>query len=350
MNKIKCLILFPCLIFFILSATISVNKAKPVKQKKTNVVELKFSTGFSANHTMQTQVFEIWAKKINQLTRGELAIKFFPAGALGKDQYALVEKGVADIAYTLHDYTPGRFKMTEVFELPFMIPDAETASIALWTLFEQFPEFRKEYSNVKVLALFCHPPGHFYTIEKPIMKVNDFKGMKFRTVNPFVTSALKIFGAIPVQIPANETMDALKKGTLNGTVFPWEGVTIFKIDNIVKYSTIANFYTETMMVIMNKEKFNSLPDNVKKIIDQNSGMTLSKECGHVYDVTDAPFRELVLKKGVTEFNFVQRDKKKLEAFTLPLRVRWVKEMDSNKLPGKQVLKRALELLEKDNAR
>jgi TRAP-type C4-dicarboxylate transport system substrate-binding protein len=131
-------------------------------------IELKFAQPFSPKHTMQKKVFEPWAEKINKMTNGKVKVTFYPGGALGKtpDHYALAEKGIADIIYVLQDYTPGRFPMTTVFELPFMITTAEKTAVAMWKVFEQFPEFRKEYDKVKVLALFCHDAAGFNTVKK----------------------------------------------------------------------------------------------------------------------------------------------------------------------------------------
>ena len=133
-------------------------------------IELKFAQPFSPKHTMQTKVFEPWAEKINKMTNGKVTVRFFPGGALGKtpDHYDLAEKGIADIIYVLQDYTPGRFPMTSVFELPFMIPSAEKTSRAMWKTYEKFPAFQKEYEKVKVLALFCHDGGHFNSVKKPM--------------------------------------------------------------------------------------------------------------------------------------------------------------------------------------
>jgi TRAP-type transport system periplasmic protein len=345
-EKVIAVFLF-CIIFFLL--LVNITETKP----KTNVniipLELKFSTGFPANHTMQVRVFEPWAKKIKEQTKNRIVIKFYPAGVLGKtlEQYDLAEKGVTDLTYTLHDYTPGRFPMTEVFELPFMTPSAEITSIAMWKIYEKFPEFQKEYSKVKLLALFCHPGGDFHTTKRPITKISDFRGLKLRTASPFVTSALNIFGATPVSLPINETAAALETGKVDGTVAPWEGLGIFKLDDHTKYATNADFYTMAMMVVINKKKFDSLPDDIKKIIQNNSGLDFSTECGRIYDATDEPFRERALKKGIIEYNLDPKEKRKLEALTLPLRVRWVKDMKSKGLPGKEVLKSVLELLGKN---
>ena len=294
---------------------------------------------------MQKNVFEPWSEKINKMTNGKVKVRFYPGGALGKtpDHYGLAEKGIADIIYILQDYTPGRFPMTSVFELPFMIPSATRTSRAMWKVYEKFPEFRKEYSKVKVLGLFCHPGGHFNTVKKPIRTLADFKGMKFRTASPHVTKALKVFGAVPVNMPITEVYTALDRG-VDGTVLPWEGNFIFKLAELLKYGTEADFYTMTMMVVMNKKRWNSLPGDVKKVIDETTGMAMSLECGRVYDASNEPMKQLCLKKGMQALQLPPAEKKRLEEVTIPLREEWVKDMEAKGLPGKAVLEAALEFL------
>jgi TRAP-type C4-dicarboxylate transport system substrate-binding protein len=315
----------------------------PVSAK---TIELKFAQPFSPKHTMQTQVFEPWAKKIEEMSNGQVKVTFFPDGTLGKtpDHYDIAEKGIADIIYTLHDYTPGRFPLTTVFELTFMVPTATQTSVAMWKVFEQFPEFQKEYNRVKTLALFCHPGVHFNTVKKPIHSIDDIKGMKFRTASPHVTKALKIFSAVPVNMPVTETYTALERGVVDGTVLPWEGNFIFKLAEILKYGTETDFYTITMMVVMNQRKWNSLPDNIKKIIDDTTGMAMSKEAGRVYDVTNEPMKNLCLKKGMKAIKLDPTEKKKLEELTIPLRNEWNEEMNAKGLPGKAVLDAALQYI------
>ena len=295
---------------------------------------------------MQTQVFEPWAEKIQKQTDGRVKVTFFPGGALGKtpDHYSLAESGIADIAYNLHDYTPGRFPMTSVFGLPFMVPTALDTSRAMWTCYEKFPAFQKEYSKVKLLALFCHPGGDYHTVKKPIRSIDDFNGMKIRTANPTVTKALKIFNAVPVTVPVTEAYTALERGVVDGTVVPWEGLGIFKLDELTKYATEVDFYTMTMFVVMNKKQWNDLPEDIQKIIDANSGMALSEWCGKVYDATDEPFKQRALKKGVKVVELPAAERQKMVDLTLSIREEWVKDMEAKGLPGEEVLKTALELI------
>jgi TRAP-type C4-dicarboxylate transport system substrate-binding protein len=309
-------------------------------------IELRFAQPFSPKHTMQTMLIEPWAEKIEKMTEGRVKVTMFSGGALGKasDHYSLAEKGIADIVYALQDYTPGRFPLTTVFELPFMIPSAEKTSVAMWKTFEKFPEFQKEYSKVKVLALFCHPQGHFNTVKKPIRKISDLKGMKFRTASPHVTKALKAFGAVPVTMAVTESYTALERGVVDGTVLPWEGLYVFKQAELLKYSTETDFYTMSMMVVMNKRKYDSLPDDIKKVIDETTGIVMSREAGRVYDTMRPIYKERCLEKGMQTIQLSPEDTKKLEALTMPLREEWVKEMDERGLSGKAVLESAIEFI------
>jgi TRAP-type C4-dicarboxylate transport system substrate-binding protein len=315
-----------------------------VTAASAETINLRFSTGFSPKHTMQVKVFEPWAKKVNELTNGQVKITFFPGGALGKvpDQYDLSEKGIADISYTLQDYTPGRFPLTSVFELPFMITSATKTSEAMWKVYEQFPEFQKEYGKVKLLALFCHPSGNFNTVKKPIRAMEDLKGMKFRTASPHVTEALKMFGAVPVNMPVTETYMSLERGVIEGTVLPWEGNFVFKLAELLKYGTETRFYTMTMMVTMNQKKYDSLPEDVKKVFEDTTGMAMSLEAGKVYDQTNAPLRDLCVKKGMQVIQLPEAEKKKMEALAEPIRSGWVQEMTAKGFPAQAILDAAIE--------
>lgn len=310
-------------------------------------IDLKFASPFPPMQTPMAKTFPPWMEKLNKLTNGLVKVTMFPGGALGKTpaHYALVEKGIADIAYNLHDYTPGRFPMTSVFELPFMVPSAEKTSVAMWKVFEQFPDFQKEYSRVKVLALFCHPGGHFNTTQKPIKSIADFKGMKFRTANPYVTKALKVFGAVPVNMPVTETYMSLERGVVEGTVLPWEGNFVFKLAELLKYGTEVDFYTMTMFVVMNKKKWNSLPADVKKTIDGISGLVLSQDAGRTYDKARPFMKSMCLKKGMQALTLPPAEMDKLKALTAPLQADWVKEMEAKGLSSaKEVLAAAIKYL------
>lgn len=248
------------------------------------------------------------------------------------------------MVYILHDYTPGRFPMTSVFELPFMTPTAKIAAEAMWKTYEKYPDFQKEYAKVKPLALFCHPAGHFHTASKPLRSIADFKGIKMRTASPYVTLALKRFGAIPVEMPITETYTSLERGVVDGTVVPFEGLIIFKLQELVKYTTLADFYTVTMAVLMNERKWNKLPPDVQKVFEANSGLMLSSWCGDEYDKAEGPMKQIAVKQGIEMIELSSADKQTLRDLTKPMREEWIQSMAERGLDGKPVLDSALEYL------
>jgi len=340
MKKASSLVLFvfiPLIVFFLAMPSFSA----------AETIELKFSHPFSPKHLCQSNVFEPWAQKINEQTHGEVKVAFFPGGALGKpsEQYKLAEVGVADIVYIGLLFSPGRFPMSTVFELPFMTPTAQIASEAMWKTYEKFPQYQKEYEKYKVLSLFCHAAGDFYTSKKPIRSIQDFKGIKIRTASPSVTDGLKIFGGIPVELPITETYTALERGVVDGAVGGFQTLVTFKLAELVKYYTNAKFYTVGMACLMNKKRYESLPDDVKMVINKNSGLSMSSWCGKAFDKAEMKFEKIVLSKYKIEvINLPDEDVKRLHDLAMPMRESWIKAMAERGLDGKPVLEGALEFL------
>jgi TRAP-type transport system periplasmic protein len=219
-------------------------------------------------------------------------------------------------------------------------------SEAMWQTFEKEPKYQEEYGKVKVLALFGHPGGHFHTVRKPINTMADFKGQKIRTANPSISKALSIWGAVPVAQPITETYQALQLGVLDGTVLVWEGMGVFRLNEVTKFATVADLYTMPMMIVMNKGVWESLPDDIKALIEGTTGLKMSSAAGKAFDDAEKPFREMTLNKGVQEIIMEPVELEKMKNSTVHLREEWAEEMEARGLPGKSILKTVLELIEK----
>ncbi len=313
-------------------------------------ISLRFSSPFPTVQVITGKIITPWIEEIDKASEGRVNIKLFPAGALGKapDQFDLAEKGIADLSYHLADYTAGRFPLTTVFSLPFMVSSGEKVSEAMWKTFQEEVKYQEEYNKVKVLALFGHPGGHFHTVNKPIRIMDDFKGLKMRTANPSISKALSIWGAVPIAQPITETYQSLQLGVLDGTVLVWEGMGVFKLNELTKYATVGNLYTMPMMIVMNKKKWDSLPADVKTLFEDTTGLKMSMAAGKAFDDMETPFREMALKKGIEEIILEPSEYQKMVDSTLPLREEWSAEMEAKGLPGKSVLKTALKYIEQNN--
>ena len=302
-------------------------------------IELTFAHPYPVVHTQHTGVLVPWAKKVEAACNGALKIKFIPGGVLAKpgQTYSMVEENAADIGWDICDYSPGRFPLTTVIELPFMISSAEKASVALWKTYEQFFELQKEYESTKLLMLSCHAPGVFAAVKKPVKTLADLRGMKIKTASSITSAALQMFSALPVTQPVTETYTSLEQGMLDGVVMPYDGMAIFKVNELLKYYTPADFYSMVFWVAINKDKFNSLPEDIKQAIEANSGLPFSRASGKAFDESSTAMKQVCIEAGMQEVNFPKIEKQKLLGLTYPLKQQWVMNMEAQGLSGGAVL-------------
>ena len=131
--------------------------------------------------------------------------------------------------------------------------------------------FKSEFKDVKILWFWVHPPGHFHLAKKQVKVLEDLAGLKIRAATPMLTNMVKTLGAIPVSIPAPDTYTALERGTVDGTIFPWEAISSFKIAEVLKYHVASGLYVAPLFTLMNQKKYDSLPPDLRKVIDDLSG-------------------------------------------------------------------------------
>jgi len=306
-------------------------------------VELKMSHFMPTKHA-QHKVMEDWAKKMESLTGGDLKVTIFPGGALGKPphQYDNAVKGITDIAFGLQSYTPGRFPLTSVMELPFLINKGETGALVLWKLYEKY--LHSEYEDSKILWLFMHGPGQIFTTKKEVRTLDDLKGLKMRSPGPVMSEVIKKLGAVPVTMPITQVYTGLERGTIDGVCGPWEIMAPFRLYEQIKYATEADIYSMTFFVAMNKSTYDALPAGIKKTLDANTGESMSIAAGKAYDEADAPARKLSIEKGVKVYTLPEAERENWKNLAMPVGDEWLDKMKAKGLPGDEVLEYAVELL------
>lgn len=250
-------------------------------------IELKISHYVPALHGLQTEFIELWSKEIEKRSSGRVTFKIFAgASPLGKAENQLdqVQNGIVDIAFGLSGNPRGRLPRSIIVEMPFLI---ETAEQGTRTLMSVYPKYLKEeYKGLKVLCLLTHNAGHIHTRDKKIEKLEDLVGLRLRTPSPTVSAMLVQLGAVPVGMPPGAAYEQIQKGVIDGACFPWDPVRAFKIDEVTKFHTVASFYTAAFWYAMNEKKYNSLPAEVKKIIDDVSGEYLASRMQGWWDKWD----------------------------------------------------------------
>ena len=267
-------------------------------------VTLKVHHFLSPTTFIHTGVFEPWCAKLGKESNNRIKCQIYPAMQLGGTPPQLFDQakdGVADVVWTVLGYSANRFPMSEVFELPFMMTNAEATSRAAWDFYQQHS--KHEFKDVHVLAVHVHGPGVLFTTKKEMKSMDDFKGMKFRAPTRLTNKMLASMGATPVGMPVPAVPEALSKGVIDGAVIPYQVAPSLKVQELVKHAAETDpkynaLYTTVFTIAMNKAKYDSLPADLKKVIDNNSGQELSAMAGRVQAADDGPGREKFKAAGV----------------------------------------------------
>ena len=309
-------------------------------------IELKFSSWVGIAHGHHTGVMVPWAKMIEEKSGGRLKVTIYPGSTLGKaaDHVDLVTGGIADMGFASPGMTPGRFPLISVAELPLLFKSGRGGSMAVWSLYDKY--FKSEFAGMKVLWIWVHPPGHFHMAKKQVKVMEDLNGQKIRAATPMLTTMVKTLGAVPVSIAAPDTYTALERGTVDGTIFPWEAIWSFKLAEVLKHHTVVSLYASPLFTLMNQKKYDSLPPDLRKVIDDLSGAWGAEFNGAVWDKNELEGIAAAKKASATIYTVPQEERQRWAAKLKPIEEDWVKDKEAKGLPGRQLLNDLREAIKK----
>ncbi len=272
-----------------------------------------------------------WCDLLEKNTAGKMKCNFLPRGVTGAPgTYDAIKNGLADISFTVHGYTPGRFVYTQMAELPFLGNTSEPLSIAYSRVAAKYPEFAGEHQGVKVLAFFTHGPGIVFNTKRPITKVDDLSGLKFRVGGGMVNEISKTLGMNVTLKPAPDSYELLSGGVMDGTLFPAESTESFKIDKIIRHATTfpGGLYNTSFVFMMNQGKYDKLTPEEKKAVDAISGETAARIFGRGWDKVDTRALALMQANGVVVTKADAKFVADVKARTSALEQNWIKSAEA----------------------
>jgi TRAP-type C4-dicarboxylate transport system substrate-binding protein len=303
-------------------------------------VTITMSSWVPPTHTL-TETQKEWCALIEQKVPGKVKCQQLPrAVSAAPGTFDAVRNGLVDLSFTVHGYTPGRFVTTQFVEVPFLGDSSEVTSVAYQRVYQKNPAIADEHKGVKVLAVFTHGPGIVFNTKKPVAKMDDLTGMKWRVGGGMVNEIAKAMGMNVTLKPAPESYELLSTGVMDGTLFPAESVEGFKIDKVIKYATLfpGGLYNTSFVFMMNQAKYDSLPPDVKKVVDEISGEFAARMIGRGWDKVDRRGMAFMQANGV---NFTKADAtfvKAVQDKTAPLEDKWAAEAEKKGLKNaKKVL-------------
>lgn len=332
-----------CLLFVFFFATCLASFPLMASAQKT--INLNFSNFFPATHK-NSIIMDQYCKEIEKRTNGRVKITYFPGATLtpAAQTYDNVVKGIADIGESVFAYTRGKFPMIEVFDLPLGYKSGVQATNMVNAFYEKFKP--KELNEVKVLYLHAHGPGILHS-KKPVRKLEDIKGMKIRATG-LAAKVVQALGAAPVGTTMPETYDALRTGVAEGAMAPVEALQGWKWGEVVK-ATTQNFgsaYTASMFVVMNKNKWNSLPPDIQKVFEEVSKEWIVKQ-GKVWDEIDKEGYDFQKKMGNEIIALSKEEDARWVKAVKPLLDEYVRDAKAKGVDGEAALKFCIDYLKKN---
>ncbi|MCK0168816.1 TRAP transporter substrate-binding protein [Jannaschia sp. S6380] len=274
--------------------------ATPVAAQEVTLRFQHFVNPASANpaHFMQP-----WADAIEEQSGGRIAVELYPFMQLGgsaANMYDLIADGAVDGGWVIPGYQPGRFPEAEALELPFMTPkSAEAASKSAWDFTQT--HLMDDFADIHVIAAHMHGPGLVHLKGDAPETLADFRGLNLRGPSRAATLLLRRLGANPVGMPVPAFPEALSKGVLDGGVITWEQAPSLKLDELTDSHTDvagdASLYNLYFLWAMNRDVYEGLPDDLRAVIDANSGAMASAWAGRAHDIGDAEGRAVMVASG-----------------------------------------------------
>jgi TRAP-type C4-dicarboxylate transport system substrate-binding protein len=309
-------------------------------------ITLKLHHFLPASSTAHVNFMVPWCKKIEEQSAGKMKCQIYPSMQMGGTPQQLFDQakdGVADIIWTVPGYQAGRFPITEAFELPFMIYSSEKASRGLWNY--AIKNALSDYKGVKPILFHVHDGSLIHTTKIHVKTMEDFKGLRVRAPTRQSTKMTEALGATPVPMPLPQAADGLAKGVIDGAIIPWEVVPAMKFQEITKFHTempagAPQISNNVFILAMNQARYDSLPPELKKIIDANSGAEPSAWVGRIFAEDAAPGRKSAEVRNNNFYTLPAAEWMRWEKATAGVAEEWVKDMNAKGLDGKRLLEEA----------
>jgi TRAP-type C4-dicarboxylate transport system substrate-binding protein len=307
-------------------------------------VELTYSIFFPAPHK-NTVLATQWGEEIAKRTNGKVKVTIFPGGTLtpAAQCYDGVVKGLSDVGMSVLGYTAGKFPLTEVIDLPLGYKSGLAATKLINAYYKKFQP--KEFKDVKVMYFHAHGPGILHT-KKPVEKLEDLKGVKI-VCHGLSAKVVAALGGTPVAMPMPDRYDALQKGVAEGAVHPMEANKGWKLGEVINSTTqsYGSAYSTGFFVVMNKDKWESLPKDVQEIVEKVNEEWIEKT-GKSWDEIDKEGADFTLARGNKIIPLSKEENERWAKAVQPILDEYVKNAKERGLPGDEALKFCLEELKK----
>lgn len=290
-------------------------------------VVLRHSNWFPEGQVLRQQVIEPWAEEVAKVTEGRVSVEIAPKviGSVAA-QFDVVRDNMADSSVWVNGYTPGRFVVSDVFELPFMSDKTALYNELMYSFYKEHIEKYNEFDGVHVLALFSPGSGDIYNAKREITSMKDFAGLQIRSPQKNVNSSLELLGVTPVQKPISEMYELLTAGVVDGTVLVTESVPAFKLDELLPYALQmpGGLYNSVLVLGVNKDAWAKISPEDQAAIEKISGAAFGRKAGEVYLAGSAAAQKSMEERKLTKFTITPPEfRAEIQTALKPVEAQWM---------------------------
>ena len=317
-------------------------KQEGAAEETHNLVVSHFQPG---NHPIQTKILDGLAIDMNEQTDGRITMDIYPSNSLGDagSQYDMAVTREADIALSVYGYSPGRFPLVTVMEMPFLAESAEHASEILMTLYEEFPEMQEEHADTYPLFLFSAEPAQIISKDFKIETPDDMKGLRVRSPSPMANHIIEALGATPISMPMGDVYESLERGVIDAAMVPFETLYNYSFHEVTNYITIGNFSATPFFSVMSEKTYDNFSTADQQTLDSLIGTELAKEAGSVYDVDGEIGLETAIESGAEVIELEGDLLKPWQEALEPVVDTWIEEREKEGYEAQELYERAMEL-------
>jgi TRAP-type C4-dicarboxylate transport system substrate-binding protein len=298
------------------------------------VYELSFSSPYFERHQLMQNCFLPWIKEMEEKTGGRLSIQFFSPGSLVPEAeiYDSVVNGSLDMGITMTGRNPGKFPYTSAFDEPFIVPGATAGSVALWHLYKDVPEINKEFEETKVLTLYASAPYQLVT-KAPVATLEDLAGKKMILPIAAHSNMARLLKTPAILLGWPDIYLSLERGLAEGVYGPIPQVRAAKTYEVCKNITLVDLSVASMYFVMNRQVWDSLPDDLKRILEENTGEALAERLGRTLDEGAVEDGQWLREHGVHYIRPSAEELQKWRTVLAPLHDDWVKTAEARGMKG-----------------
>ncbi len=333
------------LLLGILAATMLISAPHPASAAE---YELHLNMPLPPTNTRWKLFLEGVMNDLEQRSGGRIEVIPYFAESMSKisECFETVKTGLADLTEVALLNAPGQFPFHErAWDALDPARASEHPTTIMHEIQKEFPEVMKEFNGAKFLNSYDGMIGQFIVMIKPVKSLADLKGKKIIAFGgPTVAAKIEALGAVPVSMTPGDAYMALQQGIAEGAMTGFGMLVNRRFGDMLKHMVPVNITGVILGVAMNQNTYDSLPDDLKKVVDETFGDEFTqRSTKYMSDIEYELARQWRDEMGGVIHPLTDAEYDEIHKLFAPLDKAWADKLTAAGMPGDKILARLNEL-------